>query len=344
MKQLIIEKESLTPSQADMNILGVFNPAITRYRDDIIMLARVSETVNQNDKDHYLVPVIGASGLIESIKLPKNSPDYDFGDIRVIKNHDKSYLTSISHFRLGRSIDGIHFTFAENDIIYPKGIYEEYGIEDPRITKIDDTYFITYTGVSSYGINVRLMTTKDFVTYDRLGNMLHPDNKDCVIFPQKMDGKYYCMHRPSISLFAKLDIWLAESNDGLGWGNHRVISGASIDFEDCARVGAGSVPILTDKGWLVIYHSADQNARYILVAMLLDKNHPDKVLMKSKEPLVKPTESYERVGFMEEVVFTCGHLLDGNDLCIYYGVCDENIALTRIPMEDVWSNLKEVKQ
>lgn len=342
MKQLIIEKKDISPSESNMSVLGVFNPAVTRYQDEIILLARVSETIIQTDHENFLVPIVDGNNKIEVVRLPKNSPHYDYSDMRVIKNHQKNYLTSMSHFRVGRSKDGIHFDFADNDIIFPTGMYEEYGIEDPRITKIEDTYYITYTGVSSYGINVRLMTTKDFVTYERHGNIFHPDNKDCVIFPEKVDGKYYCMHRPSFSQFAKLDIWLAESDDCIKWGNHKVILDANVDFFDSARIGAGSVPILTDKGWLTIYHSADQHSNYILVAMLLDKNQPDKVLMRSKEPLLKPTEPYELDGFMEGVVFTCGHLLDGEDVLLYYGVCDESIAVSRISMKDIWNNLKEV--
>ena len=178
MKQLIIEKKDMKPSHPNMSVLGVFNPAITRYLDEIIMIARVSETIIQTDSDNYLIPTVNEKSNIEVVKLPKNSPHYDYSDTRVIKNHHKNYLTSMSHFRIGKSKDGVHFTFEDDAIIYPYGMYEEYGIEDPRITKIDDVYLITYTGVSSYGINVRLIKTNDFITFERLGNIFHPDNND----------------------------------------------------------------------------------------------------------------------------------------------------------------------
>ncbi len=342
MKQLIIEKKDLQPSQPNFEVLGVFNPAVIRDRDRIIMIARVSEAVIQDDENNYLVPVITEGDRYDIVKLPRNNPQYDFSDQRLIKNHRKNYLTSISHFRIATSNDGIHFDFSAGRTIHPHGKYEEYGIEDPRITKIDDYFYITYTGVSSYGINVRLMKTKDFVTYEKLGNIFHPDNKDCVIFPEKIHNKYVCLHRPSLSQFAELDIWLAESENLLQWGNHKVMKDAAIDYMESNRVGAGSVPFLTDRGWVEIYHSANRDSKYVLVAMLLDKDHPEKVLMKSKRPLVSPTEPYEIKGFVGGVVFTCGHLVFGDRVMIYYGVSDENIALCTLGMNEIWDSMKEV--
>lgn len=343
MKQLIVETKDIEPSKPNLSVLGVFNPAIIRFQDEIVMIARVAETANQTEDGHYLVPVIGKENDIDIVKLPKDHPDFDYSDSRLIKNHQKNYLTSMSHFLIGRSKDGIHFAFDNHHPILPQGMYEEYGIEDPRITKIDDTYYITYTGVSSYGINVRLMKTDDFKTFERLGNIFHPDNKDCVIFPEKIGGKYLSLHRPSLTQFGKLDIWLAESDNLIDWGHHRVVEGARITCCPSVRVGAGSVPILTDKGWLEIYHTADKDSHYKLVAMLMDKEDPTRVLKRSKHALIEPTEPYETAGFMDHVVFTCGHLLDQQDLLIYYGVCDEAIALCRIKLEDVWKTMEDVQ-
>ena len=143
MKQLILEKKDLKPSQPNFEILGVFNPAITKFQDDIIMIARVSESACQDDSNHYKVPILSQDGKFEIVSLPKDNPNYDFSDLRVIKNHKKNYLTSLSHFRVGSSNDGVHFNFKSEDIILPLGPYEEYGIEDPRITKLENTFYIT---------------------------------------------------------------------------------------------------------------------------------------------------------------------------------------------------------
>ncbi len=187
------------------------------------------------------------------------------------------------------------------------------------------------------------MATKDFSTFRRLGNILHSDNKDCVIFPKKVGGKYFALHRPSTSEFGKLDIWTAESPNLIDWGIHKIMTAARVVFQSCSRVGAGAVPIPTPKGWLVIYHSADAASRYHLTAMLLDKNDPNIVRMKSRRPLIEPTEPYEKTGFVDHVVFTCGLTADGDRIHVYYGVCDENIALCTIPIQDIWDNLEAVE-
>ena len=338
-KRLIIDTKSLTPTRPDFEIIGVFNPAVTEYAGKFLMIARVAEKVIQTDPDYFLIPQYSQGNGIHIRKVPKDSPDYDFSDLRLIKNHETTFLTSVSHFRIGHSDDGVNFTFASQDIIFPDNIYEEYGIEDPRIAKIDDTYYVTFTAVSSNGINVRLMRTLDFKKYKRMGNILHCDNKDCVIFPEKINGRYFCLQRPSISQFGKLDIWLAESDNLRDWGNHQVMLQARIDYQESVRVGAGATPFLTDKGWIVIYHSADAKHNYHLTAMLLDKNDPTRVLAKSREPLVIPTETYEKSGFMNNVVFTCGLINKPEEVWIYYGVCDENIALCKLSLAEVYRNL-----
>ncbi len=339
-KRLLITPKDLEPSSEGMQILGVFNPGVIRYKDEIIMIVRVSESIIQDDDNHYSVPILNDLNQIKSHKIPKNDNQYNFSDSRVIINHKRSFLTSMSHFRIGRSEDGINFTFAKEDYIYPQTIYEEYGIEDPRITKIEDKYYITYSGISSTGINVRLMVTEDFENFVRLGNIFHADNKDCVIFPEKINGKYYSLHRPSFSQFGKLDIWTAQSNNLTEWGNHEILFKAKVSYDSSYRVGAGAVPFLTDKGWVEIYHTADEDNNYHLAAMLLDKENPNKVLMRSTKALVEPTELYERYGFMNNVVFTCGTIVDGSEVKIYYGACDEKIAVCSMSIADIFANME----
>ncbi len=338
-KQLIIEASSIKPTRPDFEVIGVFNPAITKYRNEYIMMARVAERVKQTDDNFILIPHYSHNEGICIHKLPKNSPDFDYSDRRIIKNCNDSFLTSVSHLRIFKSVDGINFDLENGIIIFPDNIYEEYGIEDPRITKLDDAFYVTFTAVSSNGINVRLMKTTDFVTFKRMGNIFHSDNKDCVIFPQKINGKYFALHRPSISQFGKLDIWTATSENLSDWGNHQIMPGARVEYQESIRVGAGAVPFLTDKGFVVIYHSANKHHNYHLCAMLLDKDDPNIVLKKSTKPLIKPTEQYEMSGFVNNVVFTCGLINKDKDVYVYYGVCDENIAMCHLTMQEIWNNL-----
>lgn len=339
-KQLLIQHHHLTPTRDDFKVIGVFNPAVIRHGEETIMIARVAESVVQNHHDHYLVPFVNGFGAIEMKTIPKKSAEYDYSDLRIIRNEKTSYLTSISHFRVARSRDGITFNFNGSVRIFPETVYEEYGIEDPRITCLEGVYYITYTAVSRHGINVGLMRTLDFVDFERLGIIFHPDNKDVAIFPEKINDKYFALHRPSLSVFGRLDIWTAESQNLISWGNHKVMVEALPDDSRTQRIGAGAVPFLTDKGWVVVYHGADAESRYYLTAMLLERDDPNKVIAKSRRPLIEPTEPFERSGFMNDVVFTCGLTIEDTFVRIYYGVCDQSIACCTISFEELWSNLE----
>lgn len=339
-KRLIVTKEQIKPSRPDFKVFGVFNPAVIKVNDEYIMIARVAETVATQKDSQIVIPVYRDNDYT-FLKFSKTDPDYDFSDVRVIRNHRQNYLTSISHFRIGRSKDGYHFTFSEKRLL-PDSPYEEFGIEDPRITEIDGKYYIAYTAVSAYGINVRLMVTTDFKRFERLGNIFHFDNKDVVLFPQKINGYYYAYHRPSTSEFGRLDMWVARSTNLLHWGEHKVLTGARINYTASVRVGAGAVPYLTNDGWLVIYHSADSFNRYHLTTLLVDKDDPSIILRKSKEPLITATEPYEKEGLMPDVVFTCGAIFEETEVKIYYGVCDEGIAVATLTYAEIKSNLGAV--
>ncbi|MFA5421177.1 MAG: glycoside hydrolase family 130 protein [Bacilli bacterium] len=339
-KQLIIRKSDITPSHPQLSVLGIFNPAVILKGRETMMLVRVSEIAKSEEERLFIVPTYRDSHL-HFIKIDRFDPAYDFSDVRVIRNHEQNYLTSISHFCVAHSDDGINFVMTGTRVM-PEMEYESYGIEDPRITEIDGQYYVTYNAISENGINVALMVTSDFVSFKRLGLLFSFDNKDCVIFPQKIDGRFFAFHRPSKSDFGHLDMWLAESPDLLHWGGHAILKAARPSYMKSTRVGAGAVPFLTERGWLVIYHAADERHHYHLAAMLLDRNDPPRVLMRSKKPLLSPQEDYEKNGFFQNVVFTCGLTRKDNIVTIYYGVCDENIAMCEMAIDEIFDNMEEV--
>ena len=339
IKKKIIDYFEITPSDERMEVIGAFNPAVARANGYVYMILRVAERAKQKEEGFFSVPYYDPDKGVRIMNIPYGE-GYDFSDVRVVTKGSEFYLTSMSHFLIGKSIDGENFDFSENVRIFPQTDYEEYGIEDARITEIDGTFYVTYTAVNRNGTYVALMTTNDFRTFERKGVMFSRDDKDCVIFPERINGKYYAMHRPATKENSKLDIWLAESDDLFTMTADYALEGARLVFSQSARLGAGAVPLKTERGYLTVYHSADEKNRYLLAAMLLDLNDPSKVLAKSKRPLIISTEDFEKYGFMDNVVFTCGLTESGGNINVYYGVCDRDVAVASVPLSEIWDNME----
>ncbi|MHB1190962.1 MAG: glycoside hydrolase family 130 protein, partial [Armatimonadota bacterium] len=222
---------------------------------------------------------------------------------------------------------------------------EKLGVEDPRITPIDGTFYITYTGVSLYPCDevprtmmeavpwrcrVGLLSTKDFVEYRKHGCILPDmDNKDVVLFPEKIGGRYVMLHR----IFP--NIWIAYSDDMVTWRDHKPIMRVQPTSWDCNRIGAGAPPIKTERGWLNFYHGVDHRRIYRLGILLLDLNDPSKVIGKSAEPIFSPAEDYEKVGLVPNVVFTCGVVEKDGTYFVYYGGADKVIGVATISASDL---------
>jgi predicted GH43/DUF377 family glycosyl hydrolase len=336
----LIRPEDVKPSRADFEVIGAFNAGVARLGDEVILLLRVAERPVGGPADTVLCPIYDVdTGQILIRPFARGDPRNDFSDPRLIIRAGETYLTSISHLRLARSRDGLHFQVADSPALGPAGPYETFGIEDPRVTCIDGTFYISYVGVAPPGVTTCLASTRDFTSFDRHGVIFHPDNKDVVIFPGTIGGRYYALHRPHSSLFRRNDIWLAESPDLVCWGNHRYLLRTRAGRWDEARIGAGAVPVRIEEGWLEIYHGADRGNRYCLGAVLLDAEQPWKVLARSDRPLFAPEAEYERVGFFGQVVFSCGLLLEEGTLKLYYGAADTSLCYAEIPLDDVYGNL-----
>jgi len=259
----------------------------------------------------------------------------------VINYKGVDYLTTLSHLRLLCSDDGINFSEQEG---YPpltgEGVLQTFGIEDCRVALSGDTYYLTYTAVSDNGVGVGLRTTCDWKNFQSHGMILPPHNKDCAIFEEKINDLYYALHRPSSVDIGGNFIWLASSPDGIHWGNHQCIIKTRSGAWDSARVGAGAAPIKTDKGWLEIYHGANHEHQYCLGAFLLDLNDPSKVIARTEVPIMVPSVSYELSGFFGQVVFTNGHVVDGDTVTIYYGAADEFVCGAHFSIKEIFSLLK----
>lgn len=332
----VIGPGDVKPSGDDFEVIGVFNAGVTRFENEIILLLRVAERPINTNPDVVQAAVYDvAEERLAIIEFSKDNPEIDFSDPRLIIKSAQTYLTSISHLRLARSRDGINFEIDDAPSISPANDYETFGLEDPRISLIDGIYYINYVAVSPLGVTTCLISTKDFISFQRHGVIFCPENKDVVIFPEKIEGKFYALHRPVSPLFNKQEIWIAESPDLHCWGNHRCLMGPRPGHWDEAKIGAGAVPFKTDSGWLEIYHGVDRNNRYCLGALLMDIREPWKVIAMANRPILEPQADYECEGFFGNVVFSCGLLCEGDNVRIYYGAADTVICYAELSLKEI---------
>jgi len=247
-----------------------------------------------------------------------------------------------SFFALARSDDGLHFKVDDKPVLLPaqEGRFQKYetlGIEDPRATFLDGTYYIMYTAVSNYGHQIALAKTNDFLSYERIALISDPGNKDGVLFPEKINGQYVRLDRP-IGLGIG-SIWISYSNDLYSWGNSKVLITPRAGYWDASRIGASAPPFRTDRGWLEIYHGVKMTSAgpiYKTGAVLLDLEDPSKVIGRCGIPLLSPREDYERVGDVNNVVFACGVILEpSGELKLYYGAADTCVCVATADLEEV---------
>ncbi len=336
----LLSPKDLKPSNENMIIECLLNPGVLEFNGKIGLLIRVAERTVQKE-GIISVPVYNNQGKVEILNFNLNDPKLDASDARVINYDGTDYLTTISHLRLLFSDDGTTFYELEGyPSIFGEGKYESYGIEDCRVAKINDIYHLTYTMVSTNGVGVGLRTTKDWKNFEKKGMIFSPHNKDCAIFEEKINGKYYALHRPSSPELGGNYMWLAESPDGIHWGNHKCIAKTREGKFDSKRLGAGAAPIKTEKGWLEIYHGATAENRYCLGAMLLDLDDPSKVIARSDEPIMEPVADYEQTGFFGNVVFTNGHIVKDDTIQIYYGASDEFVCKASFSIKEILTQLK----
>lgn len=339
----LITPEDVKPSKENFEVIGAFNAGVTTFEDEVIMVLRVAERPISDDPNIIKATIYNIEkNDIDVLSFDITDDTYNFSDPRSISKAGENkwtYLTSISHLRIARSKDGRNFTVEEEPFIFPSNRHEIYGIEDARVTKMDDHYYIYFSAASNVGVGEAMVVTKDFQSFNHLGMIFAPENKDILIFPEKINGKYYALHRPVPKSNAHPEIWIAESDNLRYWGNHRHLIGLRDGKWDSGRIGGGAVPIKTEKGWLELYHGADKNDRYCMGALLLDLNDPSKVIARSDQPILKPEASYEVGGFFGNVVFSCGALVEGDVLKMYYGVADTSMACCELSLGEVLNSL-----
>ena len=341
----ILTPAMVRPSRPDLEVVGVFNPGAIRHGKDVLLLLRVAEAPVKRSENEVDAAVFDhGSGHLEIKRWARDTPGIDVSDPRTVMLDGRMWLTSISHFRVARSSDGIHFDVDPAPALQAATELEAFGVEDPRITLLDGTYWINYTAVSPHGIATALASTRDFRTFERHGIIFSPPNRDVTIFPERINGRYAALHRPMPEGLGEPAIWIAWSPDLMDWGHHLPVASARRGTWDDLKIGGGAVPFRVKAGakdaWLAIYHGVTRSPlTYSLGALLLDARDPGKVLGRSRDPILAPETPYERKGFFGEVVFTCGVIPDGDTVRVYYGAADGVTAVADLSVADILGGL-----
>jgi predicted GH43/DUF377 family glycosyl hydrolase len=336
----LLRPEDIRPSAPGLQIECLLNPGVFKYDGKTWLLLRVAERPKQ-EAGKVSFPILGANGAVEILEFDEKDPRLDRSDPRILKVDGREYLTTLSHLRLVSSANGIDFVEEESGGSFAgEGDLEAYGIEDSRVATIEGNFYLTYTAVSKAGVGVGMRSTRDWKRFTPPQMIFPPHNKDCALFEEKVGGKYYALHRPSSPGLGGNYIWLGESPDLLHWGNHRCLAMTRPGSWDSGRVGAGAAPIRTSEGWLEIYHGANKEQRYCLGLLLLDLNEPWRVLARSEEPIMEPVAEYERAGFFGNVVFTNGHLVEGDKVTMYYGASDSVICGATFSISELLGTLR----
>jgi predicted GH43/DUF377 family glycosyl hydrolase len=253
-----------------------------------------------------------------------------------------------SHLTCARSPDGVsNWVVDHRPALAYDGEHaeEEWGLEDPRVTFVEELglWMIAYTAFGRNGPGVSLARTDDFRTFERVGMVMSPEDKNAALLPRRIGGDWVLFHRPTGLHGA--DVWLSRSSDLKSWRSPEFVLGSRQGgWWDSARVGIGPPPLETEHGWLVVYHGVRQTVSgglYRAGLALLDLEEPAHVLRRSEEWVLGPETDYEVSGDVPNVVFPCGlvHRPESDSLFLYYGAADSRIGLATAHCSEVMEYL-----
>jgi predicted GH43/DUF377 family glycosyl hydrolase len=242
----------------------------------------------------------------------------------------------VSRLGYASSKDGYHIDERlPHPVFEPTMPNEKYGCEDPRLTVLEGKCIMTYTAYGDiYQIGITTISFKNMLEKrwewgERFFPFPNVRNKNAVIFPRRVKNRYVMCHR------LDPNIYIAYSDNLQTWNNSKLVMRPRSDLWDCIKIGAAGPPIELDEGWLLIYHGVDAGRTYRLSAAILDKRNPERVIYRSKEPLLEPVEDYERLGLVPNVVFSCGATLLDGQLVIYYGGADTVIGVATFDPNEI---------
>ena len=286
-------------------------------------------------------PVPGVARIFNSAVMP-----YKGKFIGVFRGEQTD---GIPYIYLGHSEDAIHWDFDSNKIPFTdedgKPFMPRYAY-DPRLVKIDDTYYIIWCQ-DFYGAAIGMAKTKDFKKFTRLENPFIPYNRNAVLFPRRINGNFVLLSRPSDSGHTPFgDVFLSESPDMVYWGKHRHVMEKGSEWWESVKIGAGAAPIETSEGWLLFYHGVSSTCNgfvYSIGGAILDLENPSVVKYRCSTFLLTPEEAYEERGFVPNVCFPCATLHDPESgrIALYYGCADTYVGLAFMKFDEIVAYIKE---
>ena len=376
-ESVLIRPEDIKPSCPELEIIGTFNPGVSRLGNgDIILYVRVWEKLKKTEDENYFYSprMIGKDKykiIIDKFekKIVANNSDFDIQ----FKDGTKR-LTFISHFRRV-FLDRTGFNVKKIDdkpSFFGLAWDGELGVEDPRITKIGELYVMTYVSLSrTENVATSYAISNDCIKWFRRGVIFSEQNKDVVMFPELIDNEYVAIERPEGSFeFSPPHMVLSFSKDMQLWGRPYPLIISKKGEWDSGKVGAGAPPIRTEKGWLLIYHGilaakrkriieniidrmdltecisgtiSSKDTIYCAGAALFDLKDPKKLIAKSKVPILFPIKKHEIAEFGDlRVIFPTGLLMseDGEDILIFSGAGDKVTTVKKIVLNKVFKKLK----
>ena len=238
---------------------------------------------------------------------------------------------------VGRSADGAKWELETTPIVFYEedgSVFQKLYCYDPRLIKLDGVYYVVFCADVD-GPSIYIAKTADFKRFDKLPNGFLPFNRNGVLFPEKINGQYVMLNRPSDSGNTQFgNIHISYSNDLVYWGNHKLLMKnfhLGNNFWERIKIGAGPTPIKTDEGWLLIYHGVQGTCNawsYSFGVAVLDLEDPSKVKYRANRLLMAAEEPYETAGFTANVIFpTCALTDSEGRISVYYGAADTNMAI-----------------
>lgn len=296
-------------------------------------------------------PIIGWNPTPRTARV-FNSAILPYGDgfvglFRADHRHGKPFL------HVGWSTDGLAWDIEDREIQWRDEDGEPYQPRyayDPRLVALDDVFYVMWC-TDFGGAALGLGRTVDFRSFTRLENISIPFNRNGVLFPRKVNGKYLLLTRPSDSGHTPFgDIYLSESPDLVHWGRHRrVMTRGGTGWWQGVKIGAGAVPIETTDGWLLFYHGVSDTCNgfvYSIGAAVLDLENPARVRYRARDYLLTPELPYETSGFVPNVAFPCATLQDAatGRIAIYYGAADTCLAVAYTQIDELMAHLRATSE